>query len=90
MLGFDVIYGDTDSVFIKPRNNLIDEDDVLYIIHKVFSFTPLRKTKLEFECFIPHIILLDKKMYYGLCYDYKENPPNRYDQNSVMNFKQLD
>jgi DNA polymerase elongation subunit (family B) len=78
-LGYSVIYGDTDSVFISPRTEgYVHERVVVQIVKRVFSFTPLTTVSLEFEKHIRHMILLDKKMYFGFSSDVKPTPEQKH------------
>jgi hypothetical protein len=68
-----------DSVFISPRTEgYVHERVVVQIVKRVFSFTPLTMVSLEFEKHIKHMILLDKKMYFGFSSDVKPAPEQKH------------
>ncbi|KAI9338300.1 hypothetical protein DFJ73DRAFT_763211 [Zopfochytrium polystomum] len=75
-LGYSIIYGDTDSVFISQKSErYVPEETVLMIFHRVLHFTPFRGVNLAFEKYLISFLLLGRKTYFG--YSCKEE--QRYD-----------
>ncbi|KAG0910059.1 hypothetical protein G6F33_008232 [Rhizopus arrhizus] len=66
IMGFDVLYGDTDSVFVKPRSaKTVSTDTFLTVVHRILDFTPFHTIRLEQENTFEHIILIEPKLYYA-------------------------
>lgn len=65
-LGYAVVYGDTDSIFVKPKRlNAPTVSVVLLVIHAVLSFTPLSNIVIEHEKQLSSMVIVDRKLYYG-------------------------
>lgn len=67
-LGFEVIYGDTDSVFVSPRHDrskALGPEGLLAILHRILDFTPFGSIRLEHEKTYTSFISIKRKMYYG-------------------------
>jgi DNA polymerase I len=79
-LGVQVIYGDTDSVFVKVSSTMkargktirIISDDLIRSFQNTLVGTIYDGAKLNFERTYKRLILLRPKMYYGTCYDTNE------------------
>ena len=66
LMGFQVIYGDTDSVFISKRQlSHITVEHYLATLHLVFDYMTLPSIRLELEKEFKSFIIMGKKMYYG-------------------------
>ncbi|MCS7121320.1 MAG: DNA-directed DNA polymerase [Archaeoglobaceae archaeon] len=69
-MGFEVLYGDTDSIFIKiPGKNLEEiEKEVYRLIERISSEMPIQ---IEIDEFYKTIFFVEKKRYAGLTSDEK-------------------
>ncbi|KAJ3083791.1 DNA-directed DNA polymerase delta [Rhizoclosmatium hyalinum] len=66
ILGYDIIYGDTDSIFVKSVDGSpIDENILLKKYSEAIEGTIYSLIKLEFELRYESLILSGRKMYYG-------------------------
>jgi len=67
VLGFKVIYGDTDSVFLtKVSKRYITVGNYLSTLHCILDNTPFVSVRLELEKTYSSLISVKPKMYYGL------------------------
>jgi len=67
VMGFEAVYGDTDSVFLTKRSRYyITVDDYLRTVHLVLAHTPFSSVRLEFEKKYESLIIVKPKMYYGV------------------------
>ncbi|KAJ3318127.1 DNA polymerase 1 [Boothiomyces sp. JEL0866] len=65
-LGFKVIYGDTDSVFLSKVSMLhVSASSFVKILTNVFKFTSLHRMVLEYKETYNGFIIIAKKMYFG-------------------------
>lgn len=65
-LRFEVIYGDTDSVFVKPMPSCaVTFSQLLESYHATTQGTPFATVKLEVDKIYTQLILLKPKLYYG-------------------------
>ena len=65
-MGFDVIYGDTDSVFLVKRSrHHVTVRHYLDTLHCILDNTPFRSVRLELEKTYGSLISVKPKMYYG-------------------------
>lgn len=67
-LGYEVVYGDTDSVFLACTNSKLSPDPEGYLsaLGKELEETPFKGIKLDLEEVFESIVLLRPKMYYGI------------------------
>lgn len=66
MMGLSVLYGDTDSIFVKPKQSrTIDTSGFITIMHCILDYTPFSTIRLEHENTFDHIILVEPKLYYA-------------------------
>lgn len=77
-LGFEIIYGDTDSIFIAPhvegedklkKTAEIAENTIVIINNKIKELTGTDHIKMEFDKLLWPLVMLGKKCYYGTAYD---------------------
>lgn len=67
LMGFKVIYGDTDSVFVSKTSEMhISVSHYLDTIHNILRHTPFESVHLEFEKTYSKFIIVKPKMYYGI------------------------
>ena len=65
-LNYDVVYGDTDSVFItRTESSKCNPDFVPVIVSMVLKYTPFKDIKLEVDRTYNRMIMLNPKMYCG-------------------------
>ncbi|KAJ3167503.1 hypothetical protein HDU87_001510 [Geranomyces variabilis] len=65
-LQFEVLYGDTDSVFIKPQHGCPNTpNDLMRAYHDWSASTPFSTVRLEFDKSYLSIILVKPKIYFG-------------------------
>ncbi|KAJ1500521.1 DNA-directed DNA polymerase alpha catalytic subunit pol1 [Coelomomyces lativittatus] len=66
-LGYRVVYGDTDSIFLSAKStNSISAESLVKILHSITSHTPFGNSKLSKDKEFESLILVDPKMYYGI------------------------
>lgn len=67
LMGFEVIYGDTDSVFISNvSKKYLSVRQYLGTLHAILKYTPFVSVHLEFEKTYTRFISVKPKMYYGI------------------------
>ncbi|KAJ3409523.1 hypothetical protein HDV05_004414 [Chytridiales sp. JEL 0842] len=66
VLGFEVVYGDTDSVFLSNSLHKCLFEDVQSIFSTVLQFTPFGEIVIECDKYLKHLLLFNKKMYFGV------------------------
>lgn len=57
-----VIYGDTDSFFVKKLPGSPEVEDALKIVHRLLDFTPMNTVGLEYENTYKRLILIEPKL----------------------------
>ena len=68
--GFDVVYGDTDSCYVrKQQRTKCTIEDTLVIMKRIFQYTPFPGMSMEIEERFKRIAFLGKKTYFGLTVD---------------------
>ncbi|KAJ3220937.1 DNA-directed DNA polymerase delta [Clydaea vesicula] len=76
ILKFEVLYGDTDSVFIKVGLGCkSNSDDLMDMYHQWASQTPFFTVRLEFDKSYSDIILIKPKIYFGREYGKDHSKP---------------
>lgn len=65
MMGYTVIYGDTDSCLVKKRHPRTDIHTAVSILSMIFSHTPFPGMSMEVERTYSAFALLGKKTYFG-------------------------
>lgn len=64
--GFEVVYGDTDSCYVKKTLRAKCEiEEVMAIMKNIFLFTPFPGMSMEIEDRFTKIVFLGKKTYFG-------------------------
>lgn len=64
--GFIVVYGDTDSCYVKPtKGSKCSVEDVVSIMKNIFLYTPFPGMSMEIEERFTKIAFLGKKTYFG-------------------------
>lgn len=72
--GFTVVYGDTDSCYVKLNSNINCSEkhsieNVLNILKRIFSYTQFPGMSMELESRFSRIAFLGKKIYFGITVD---------------------
>lgn len=65
MMGYTVIYGDTDSCLVKKRSPKTDIHTAVDVLSIIFSYTPFPGMSMEVERTYSAFALLGKKTYFG-------------------------
>ncbi|KAI9318331.1 hypothetical protein DFJ73DRAFT_635477, partial [Zopfochytrium polystomum] len=68
-LGYEVLYSDTDSVFVVKLDADADDlspEDIIELFHTSLATTPYSLVRLAHEKTFAHVILIKPKMYFGV------------------------
>lgn len=67
VFGYTVVYGDTDSCYVKKTHKSICPiETVVKIMRNIFMFTPFPGMSMEIEGRFSRIVFLGKKTYFGM------------------------